>query len=333
VDAAALEASCAALLKLCRTRDAAARVADAGSVDALAAAGAFAPPDIDGGGLRSGLLALELVRVLLRRLPAHQRLRSSAQKHCCARAADVGRRSLAQALLAVEAPPRDLGHLRGRAALVGVIAELAKGEPAANGASPSYVPLADKSSDVVACHARCWRLLAALASENDPERAGWWLACLPSNARERKDALSNVFDDAKRAAHSALWVRLADFAKNAAAAGAPAVDVEVLAASCRRGADGRGAAAAFALEAGLVALKDALRSPTDAATASAALRCAPLLRDTFRNVPVLRDADPDGLLARLVRVVGDALDRVEKESKQPKEQPLRLMGSAASVMA
>ena len=54
VDAAALEASCAALLKLCRTRDAAARVADAGSVDALAAAGAFAPPDIDGGGLRSG---------------------------------------------------------------------------------------------------------------------------------------------------------------------------------------------------------------------------------------------------------------------------------------
>ena len=107
-----------------------------------------------GGGLRSGLLALELVRVLLRRLPAHQRLRSSAQKHCCARAADVGRRSLAQALLAVEAPLRDLGHLRGRAALVGVIAELAKGEPAANGASPSYVPLADKSSDVVACHAR-----------------------------------------------------------------------------------------------------------------------------------------------------------------------------------
>ena len=182
---------------------------------------------------------------------------------------------------------------KGRAALVGVIAELAKGEPAANGASPSYVPLADKSSDVVACHARCWRLLAALASENEPERAGWWLACLPSNARERKDALSNVFDDAKRAAHSALWVRLADFAKNAAAAGAPAVDVEVLAASCRRGADGTGAAAAFALEAGLVALKDALRSPTDAATASAALRCAPLLRDTFRNVPVLRDADPD----------------------------------------
>ena len=48
--------------------------------------------------------------------------------------------------------------------------------------------------------------------------------------------------------------------------------------------------------------------------------------DTFRNVPVLRDADPDGLLARLVRVVGDAVDRVEKESKQPKEQPLRLMG-------
>ena len=241
---------------------------------------------------------------------------------------------MAQALLAVEAPPRDLGHLRGRAALVGVIAELAKGEPAANGASPSYVPLADKSSDVVACHARCWRLLAALASESDPERAGWWLACLPSNARERKDALTNVFDDAKRAAHSALWVRLADFAKNAAAAGAPAVDVEVLAASTRRGADGTGAAAAFALEAGLVALKDALRAPTDAATASAALRCAPLLRDTFRNVPVLRDADPDGLLARLVRVVGDALDRVEKESKQPKEQPtLRLMSGAASVMA
>ena len=60
----------------------------------------------------------------------------------------------------------------------------------------------------------------------------------------------------------------------------------------------------------------------------------PLLRDTFRNVPVLRDADPDGLLARLVRVVGDALDRVEKESKQPKEQPtLRLMSGAASVMA
>ena len=56
------------------------------------------------------------------------------------------------------------------------------------------------------------------------------------------------------------------------------------------------------------------------------------MRDTFRNVPVLRDADPDGLLARLVRVVGDALDRVEKESKQ-KEQPLRLMSSAASVMA
>jgi len=34
-----------------------------------------------------------------------------------------------------------------------------------------------------------------------------------------------------------------------------------------------------------------------------------------------------------VRVVGDALDRVEKESKQPKEQPLRLMSGAASVMA
>ena len=111
------------------------------------------------------------------------------------------------------------------------------------------------------------------------------------------------------------------------------MDVEVLAASTRRGADGSGAAAAFALEAGLVALKDALRSPTDAATASAALRCAPLLRDTFRNVPVLRDADSDGLLARLVRVVGDALDRVEKESKQPKEPPLRLMSGAASVMA
>ena len=109
----------------------------------------------------------------------------------------------------------------------------------------SYVPLADKSSDVVACPARCWRLLAALASESDPERAGWWLACLPSNARERKDALSNAFDDAKRAAHSALWVRLADFAKNAAASGGPAVDVEVLAASTRRGADGSGAAASW----------------------------------------------------------------------------------------
>ena len=113
VDAAALEASCAALLKLCRTRDAAARVADAGSVDALAAAGAFRPPDIDGGGLRSGLLALELVRVLLRRLPAHQRLRSSAQKHCCARAADVGRRSSAQALLAVEGAAARFGPLAG----------------------------------------------------------------------------------------------------------------------------------------------------------------------------------------------------------------------------
>ena len=126
------------------------------------------------------------------------------------------------------------------------------------------------------------------------------------------------------AAHSALWVRLADFAKNAAAAGAPAVDVEVLAASTRRGADGSGAAAAFALEAGLVALKDALRSPTDAATASAALRCAPLLRDTFRNVPVLRDADPDGLRAARARRRRRA--GVEAESKQPKEQPtLRLM--------
>jgi len=332
VDAAALEASCAALLKLCRTRDAAARVADAGAIDSLAACGAFAPPDVDGGGLRSGLLALELVRSLLRRLPAHQRLRSSAQKHCCARAADVGRQSLAQALLAVEAPPRDLGHLRGRAALVGVISELARGNASsAAGTSPQYAPLKEHRPDVLACHSRCWRLLTALAADAEPERAGWWLACLPSNARERKNAAnSTAFDDAKRVAHDALWVRLADFAKNASAAGGPAVDVEVLAASCRRGAEGSGDAASFALEAGLVALKDALLPPTDVATASAALRCAPLLRDTFRNVPVLRDADPDGLLARLVRVVGDSLDRVEKDAKN-KDQPQLRLGAAVKA--
>jgi len=104
----------------------------------------------------------------------------------------------------------------------------------------------------------------------------------------------------------------------------------VLAASCRRGAEGSGDAASFALEAGLVALKDALLPPTDVATASAALRCAPLLRDTFRNVPVLRDADPDGLLARLVRVVGDSLDRVEKDAKN-KDQPQLRLGAAVKA--
>ena len=93
-------------------RDAAARVADAGSVDALAAAGAFAPPDIDGGGLRSGAAGAGVSPSFAAAAAGASKARSSAQKHCCARAADVGRRSLAQALLAVEAPPRDLGHLR-----------------------------------------------------------------------------------------------------------------------------------------------------------------------------------------------------------------------------
>ena len=48
----------------------------------------------------------------------------------------------------------------------------------------------------------------------------------------------------------------------------PLVAAEARAGCCCRGADGSGAAAAFALEAGLVALKDALRAPTDAATAA-----------------------------------------------------------------